>query len=549
MTSTPPRTPRDVHGLITAPGGSFEVIEEDVLGHRMRVFKNRERSLVAYLERSREYGERECLVNEEERLSFAEHADAVASLARALRDTWGIGKGDRVAIFAANSHQWIITFWATVSLGGVVVALNALWSRREAAYGIEHCRPALVVCDARRRHLLPADLPAPVLAMETDIPRLSREFPGSEFESPDLVEDDVAVMLYTSGTSGFPKLVMHSHRNVITAVDFMRFNDETVRVLGAPQAAARRFLLITPLFHISGLHNLVVPRLALGDTTYVYTGRFDIDRILAIVERERITNWIGSPTTLQRLAQCTTIGNYDLSSLTMIAAGSAAVPPALADRVIEALPVLRHSLATTYGQTECSTAATFALPSEREAFPDSVGLPTANMDVEIRDLDGRRVPDGTDGEIWLRGPHVMLGYWDNDEANRRAFAGDRWLRTGDFGRIEHGLLRMTTRRTDLILRGGENVLPMEVEAVLAEHPDIVECGVVGTPHSDLGQEVAAVIVHAPGQPLTVVELRAFLSQRLAAYKIPTRWRITTEPLPRNASEKVQRNLLFSEASR
>lgn len=544
-----PATPREAHALLTAPGAPFEVVEDDILDSRMRVFKDRARSLRAYLYDSAAYGDAVCLIQDERRVTFAEHARAVASLAHELHHELGIGKGDRVAILAANSVEWIETFWATVSLGAVAVTMNSLWSAREVAFALDHSEPAVVVADAARRALLPASLTSHVLSVEDDVPaatlRHRRAEPGAfdEADAVEVAEDDLAVLVYTSGTSGSPKAVMHSHRNVITAVDFMRFNDETVRALGLAPPATRKFLLMTPLFHISGLHNLVVPRLALGDAVVVYAGRFDIDRILALVERERITNWIGSPTTLHRLAACRDIGRYDLSSLTAINVGSASTPPALVERVSELLPVLRRTLATTYGQTESSTAATFALPSEREEYPDSVGIPTPNMDVEIRDAHGVRVPDGVEGEIHLRGPHVMLGYWRNDAANRAAFAPDRWLRTGDIGVVQDGHLRMTTRRSDLILRGGENVLPMEVEACLAEHDLVVEAAVFGVPDADLGEQVVAVVVHDSLRPVTEEALADFLAPRLARYKIPAAWRITAEPLARNASDKVVRKEL------
>ncbi|MDT5025741.1 MAG: steroid-24-oyl-CoA synthetase [Micromonosporaceae bacterium] len=524
---------------LAGSGERFEIGEEEVLGRPMRVFRNRHRSLTELLVRAREYGDREYLVCGNQRLTFAEHGAAVASVAQAMRNKHGIKKGDRVAILSANNPEWIMCFWASAALGAITVAMNSHWSAAEIAYGLGNSTPKLVIADAKRRELL-GRLDVPVLSVEDDVPMLARASPDAALPQSAVVEDDAAVILYTSGTTGRSKGAVHSHRNLLAACDFHRFNDEVATALGAPPGR-RRFLLATPLFHIAALHNLAVPRLALGDTGIIYTGRFDVDRVLRLLEREQVTNWGAVPTMANRLIEHGDLSGYDLSSLKTMSLGTAPSSRALMDRVRTILPVAGRSLATTYGLTESSTAATLATSDDLARFPESVGRPVVTMDVEIRDAHGNRAPDGAEGEIYLRGPQVMLGYWQNPEATAAAIGADGWLRTGDLGIFENGYLRMSSRRSDLILRAGENVYPVEVEHVLAEHPAVFECVVFGVPHHDLGEEVAAVVVLTEAATATEEELFAYVAGQLAQYKVPTRWTLTTTPLPRNATGKVNRH--------
>lgn len=525
----------DPRQALTAPGGPCELRTEEVLGVPMTVFAHRARSLGDVLAASARHGEREYLVTADRRITFAEHARQVASVACAFRDEYGIGKGDRVAIAAANSPEWVVAFWATVSLGAIAVGYNAWWSRPELAYALGHTRPSLVVADSKRAALLDG---VPVLTVEEDIPRLARR----EVPLPSCVvaEDDPAVILYTSGTTGRPKGAVHTHRNLTSVIEFHRLNSEIARALGDPaEPSARRYLLGVPLFHIAGLHNLVVPRLADGSAVVVHQGGFDAERVLRLVEAERVTNWGVVPTMAHRLLEHGDLERYDLSSLTAFTLGAAPSSPAFHQRLRAELPIAEQGLVDSYGLTESSTAISVANADDLAAFPGTVGRPIATVELEIRDAFGEVMPDGSAGEICVRSPFTMLGYWEDPEATAAAVDADRWLHTGDIGVLSEGQLRLTARRSDLILHGGENVYPAEVENVLAEHPAVRECIVLGVPHVDLGQEVAAVVVVSA--PVDAEELRAFAAERLAYYKVPSRWRIGTEPLPRNVTGKVVRN--------
>ncbi|MGV9614928.1 class I adenylate-forming enzyme family protein [Nocardia xishanensis] len=533
-----------VIGRLTGPGGAFEMTVEDVLGAPLPVMKHRGRALREVLAASAALGDREYLVTEDRRLSYAEHAAEVGALARALRDRYGVGKGDRVGILAANTPEWVVAFWATQCLGAIAVGYNAWWAPREIAYGLGHATPTVLIVDAKRAAQVAAlGVDVPVLTMERDIPDLVAEYAAGELPDAAVAEDDPAVILYTSGTSGRPKGAVHTHRNLLAVIDYHRFNDALAAAFaggvddGGPKG--RRFLLTSPLFHIASLHNLVLPRMATGDTAVIYQGAFDADRVLRLIERERISNWGAMPTMATRLLEVD-LSAYDVSSLAAFSLNSAPSSAALQHRLRERLPVARTALVTSYGMTECSTAATIAAPAELAAFPDTVGRPVIGVSLEIRDPLGEPVGEGVEGEIWVRSPYVMLGYWNDPEATAAAITPDRWLRTGDIGIVEEGRLRLSGRRSDLILRGGENVYPTEIEQCLDEHPEVRESAVVGVPDADLGQQVAALVVVDEGATVTEADLRAFAGERLAYYKVPALWRLTTAPLTRNATGKVVR---------
>lgn len=527
----------DLIARLTAPGEPFEIHAEEVQGHTMPVFRHRHRSLLELLEVSRTYGDVEYLVTEDRRITFAEHHELVAALAVAMQQEHGVGPGDRVMLLSANRPEWIIGFWAAVSLGAVAVGGNSMWAGPEALHGMELTEPVLVLADEPRRALL-GDIATPIVTFGDEFWALVQNHRGAPMPSVEVAEDDAAVILFTSGTTGRAKGATHSHRNMVAAVWFHLLNDAVAAGLGHP-ASARRFLLATPLFHIAALHNLAVVRLAVGDTAVLHLGRFDIDRVLALIERERITNWGAVPTMLHRLVEAD-VSRHDLSSLTTVSVSSAPSSVELKNRLRQVLPRAGGALGTTYGLTESSSAATLATPSELAKDPTTVGRPVPTMQVEVRDAHDVAVPDGVEGEVHIRGPLVMLGYWRNLEATTASTAADGWFRTGDLGVMQDGYLKISSRRSDLILRGGENVYPAEVEDQLTQHPGVAECIVMGVPDPDMGQAVSAVVVAREGGGVDVEVLRRHLDTRLARYKIPTQWRITTEPLPRNATGKVNR---------
>ncbi|WLP89437.1 class I adenylate-forming enzyme family protein [Gordonia sp. NB41Y] len=532
---------------LTGPDGAFELVTEPVLGPAIPVMKNRLRAVADLLPRSLRWGAADYIVTADRRISYLEHARAVAALATALRDRYGVAPGDRVGILAANTPEWVTAFWATQALGAVTVGLNAWWTPRETAYAVDHSRPTILVVDAKRASALP-ELPdsVTVLTMEEDLPALIVEFTGSPMPTVEVDEDDPSVILYTSGTSGRPKGALHSQRNLLAVVDYQRLNDAVIdefcgRTYDPDTPSRSRHLLTSPLFHIASLHNLVVPRLATGGAVIMNQGAFDAETVLALIERERVTNWGAVPTMAARLLEVADTDRFDLSSLTAFALASAPSSIALKGRLQETFAFARNALVDSYGLTECSTAVSVATPLDIAAFPGTLGRPIITVDVEIRDPLGVPVADGVEGEVCVRSPFVMLGYWEDESATRAAIDSERWLRTGDHGLMEDGRLRLSGRRSDLILRGGENIYPTEIEQCLDEHPDVAECAALGVAHPDLGQEVAAVVVLHPGAEVTPEQLGEFAAERLAYFKVPTQWRITDEVLPRNATGKIMRH--------
>jgi acyl-CoA synthetase (AMP-forming)/AMP-acid ligase II len=485
---------------------SFDLTEEEVLGQRLTVFRDRKRSLREVLDTSLEWADRDYLVDGERRLTYADHHAAVARVAAHFASQ-GIRKGDRVAILGRNSIEWVVAFWATVSLGAIAVGLNAWWSDAELKFAIADCEPALVVDDMSVITGLMDGPTAPLPVVEID-------------------EDDPAVILYTSGTTGRAKGATHSHRNLICLIQAQRQLTMS-RLPPGIELPPSRVLTSTPLFHVSGLHSGVVACLASGGTTIWPAGGFDPMATLATIERERCTSWTTMPTTLWRVLNEPRAAEFDLSSMYHIGGGGAAWSAALQAK-IRAVFGPQISWGIGYGLTECTGLATTSSFVDLQEHPDNVGRPVVTVELRIGDND----------EILIRGPMVMLGYWRNPEATAAVLDHERWLHSGDLGEIRDGLLFLSARRTDLILRGAENVYPVEIENCLESHPAVAEVAVVGVPDEEFGQLVAAVIVPRSGVPIDTADLAGHVKERLAYFKVPTHWVVRLAPLPRTATGKV-----------
>ncbi len=532
---------------ITGPGGPCELRTEQVLGAPVQVFADRFHALHEVLAASVRFGDRPYVVTLEGVLTFNEHARRVSSLAQSLREEHGVRPGDRVAIAAANTSAWIESFWAITSIGAVAVGCNAWWSARELGHALDLTSPVLLLADARRQAVaaeVPNGTRMPVADLEADHERRATAYPEAPLPSADVAEDDPAVILFTSGTSGRPKGAVHTHRNLCSVIGFHRYNDTIAAAFGDPVPPQDKvYLLAMPLFHVGSLHNLAVPRLANGSTAALHVGAFDPARVLQLVQDAKVTHWGAVPTMANRLLAFDRVGDYDTSSLYAFSLASAPSSTGFKQRLREHLP-FAGALVDSYGLTESCTAVALATPMDLAKAPGTLGTPIVGVEMEVRDPAGRVLPVGEEGEICVRSAYNMLGYWENTEASSAAIDAERWLHTGDLGSFdEKGRIRLTARRTDLIIRGGENVYPAEVEAVLTDHPAVQECVVLGVEHTDLGQEVAAVVVPAdPEADLAALqqELSGYAARELAHYKVPTRWRIDPLPLPRNATGKVIR---------
>jgi acyl-CoA synthetase (AMP-forming)/AMP-acid ligase II len=259
---------------------------------------------------------------------------------------------------------------------------------------------------------------------------------------------------------------------------------------------------------------------------------------MQVIERERCTGWSFTETVLHRMVNHPDVGKYDLSTIKTIGGGGSPVSASLLERTREVFPNARRSVGVGYGQTECAALATLNNGQELIDFPTSVGRVLPTVELEIRDPFGVALPDGDEGEVCIRGPMVMPGYWRRPEATAETITPDRWLKTGDIGRMEGGRLYLSSRKRDLIFRGGENVYPVEIEKIVENHPDVEECAVLGVDHPELGQTVKAVLVPRTGHHVDLDDLRAWCASQLAYYKVPEHWEVRTEPLPRNAAGKI-----------
>ncbi|MGE4608549.1 MAG: class I adenylate-forming enzyme family protein [Myxococcota bacterium] len=544
----------EIEAKLTGSGGPFETTEQDVVGERMTVFKNRAASLRELLERSIDHGDKLYIVCGQQRLTFADHAARVASVARAFRETYGVRPGDRVAILAANCPEWIICFWATVSLGAVAVGLNGWWTRDEILYGIADCRPRLIVGDRKRLARVDAvELGAPVIEIESDFDQLVGDSDVA-LPSVPIDEDDPAVILYTSGTTGRPKGAVNSHRAILGFVSLVFFHGLRSRMLAAAKVAHANtdefpdcYLINAPLFHLSGLYSGAVTMLASGLKTVWMAGRFDPVEVLGTIERERVTNWSPLGSMAPRVLNHPDFGRFDVSSVRSLGSGGAPVSKQLQQQLQAGFPGARGKMGLGYGLSECAGVATMNWGEFLAERPDSVGRPLPTVEIEIRDAAGRSLPDGEQGEIHIRGPIVMLEYWGRPDATAETILPGRWLRTGDIGKLEDCNLYVNSRARDMILRSAENIYPVEIEHRLESHPDVDEAAVIGVPNEELVQEVKAVVVPARGATIQIEGLRAHCAETLSSYKIPGLWEVRDQPLPRNAAGKVLKAVLTGDS--
>ena len=541
----------EVEAQLLAPGAPFELTEEEVLGERVRVFANRARSLRDVLLRGREFANAEYLVfrdgDRDRRYTFGDHEKLVASAAAALSDRFGVGPGDRVAILAANCPEWIISFWATVSLGAICAGLNGWWTEDEIRHAVENSKPKLLIADRKRAARVTSDLDVPILIVEDDFEALLASYPGADLPTQPIAEGDPAVILYTSGTTGRAKGVVHTHGNVTNMLMVSFFHGARLMMANPKQAElpqlANSILVTSPLFHVSGLHCAAVTAMAGGAKTVWPMGRFDPKTTLELIEREQVTGWGYTATVFHRLVNHPKVQDYDLSSFRSVGGGGSPIPAPLIEKAHALFPQCSHTMGVGYGLTEGTALGTLNAGEELTDDPSSVGRPVPTVEVEIRDELGRSVAEGEEGEIHLRGPLVMREYWEDPEATKAAIKPGRWLNTGDVGRLQGGKLYIASRKRDLILRGGENVYPFEIEQRLEAHPAIAEAAVIGVDHEEFGQEVKAVVVFEKGQESAAEALGRWVADALAYYKVPSLWETRKLPLPRNATGKVLKNAL------
>jgi long-chain acyl-CoA synthetase len=557
-----PLTVGAARAALMAPGAPYELDDVVIGGRPARCYRHAPPHLRAVFESTRQYADRDAIVYESQRLTYAEQYGAVARLALALRDRFAVSKGDRVVLAMRNLPEFVIAFWACQVIGAVAVPLNAWWTGPELGWAVSDASPALAVMDGERWQRLlaaggtapglpvivtrsPADKLAGALAWHDVVPDCQYE---GDLPACEISPDDPATILYTSGTTGRPKGAVGSGRNHCSLLMAAGFQAEVGRLTGVPPAgrpgpSQPALLNPFPFFHVGGLSSMYLA--GAGGMKQVLLYRWDTTTALETCVRERVTNLAVVPTMLRRILEAPGSGKYDLSAVAAIGIGGSPGAAELTGPVTARFgPGI--SVNHGYGLTETTSSACQHNGTSFLARPGSVGLPTPGTGLRIVAEDGAEQPAGTAGEIWVRGPQVVTGYWNNAAATADAFAGG-WFRTGDIGAVdEAGYLTVLDRVKDVIIRGGENVYPAEVEAVLLEHPAVDEVAVVGLPDRDLGEIVAAVVVLASETDATSGELSAYARRQLAAFKVPAVVVIRGTPLPRNATGKSLKRQLRAE---
>jgi long-chain acyl-CoA synthetase len=475
-----------------------------------------------------DHGERPAVRMDDLVLSYAELQAAAAS-ASSLLSSLGVAPGDRVGIMLPNVPAFPIAYYGALGAGAIVVPMNPLLKSREVAYYLgDSGAKVLFAWHAAAGEAAKGAAEAGARVIEVTDPRLAGPLAGVA-PAParaDRADGDDAVILYTSGTTGRPKGAELTHANLarnaeLTATTLLKSGSDDV-VMGC-----------LPLFHVFGLTCGLNATVMAGGTLTLLP-RFDPGKALEIIERDKVTIFEGVPTMYAAMLHHAA-ERPDVSSLRLCVSGGAAMPVEILRGFEKAFDCV---ILEGYGLSETSPVASFNHP-DKVRKPGSIGTPIEGVEMRVVDADGAELPRGEIGEIVIRGHNVMKGYWDNPDATAEAMRGG-WFHTGDLARIdEDGYFYIVDRKKDLIIRGGYNVYPREIEEVLYEHPDVAEAAVIGIPHDELGEDIGAAVKLKPGAIATPADLRAFVRERVAAYKYPRHVWIVAD-LPKGPTGKILR---------
>ena len=568
-TPTPPPAGLPSHdeavASLTAPGAEFELAVETIGGVEYTVFRNLPGSLRSLYEQAREdHGEKDFLVHGDTRLTYAEAWSRAAAIAHQLVHRYGVGKGDRVAIGMRNCPEWVIAFMAITSCGAISVSLNGWWSGEELEHGLNDCGAKVVFLDEPRHARLAGRLPAlDVRAIGArfdggppdgvaDFDELRLEAAGRPMPQVELGADDDVMILFSSGTTGFPKGALSTHRAVLSALANWGLETAARIATGRLEAPEENpefqpsVLMAFPLFHVGGTHASLLPSFGVGRKV-VMMHRWDPEQALDLIERERITAFLGVPTMTWELLHSPSLATRDLRSLVAVAGGGSANPGGMVDRLQDRMP--KQHWMFGWGMTETNAGGMANTDADLVDRPESCGRPSPVIELKVIGPDGNELPPGGRGELVLKSVTNMRGYWNRPEETAETIR-DGWLRTGDIAEIdEAGYVYIRDRAKDMVLRGGENIYCAEVERVVYLHPAVFEAAAFGVPDERLGEELAVVVMRRPGaDPDVDVDLdpeaiRAHVAEHLARFKVPRHVWIEDEPLPRLAAGKIDKRAL------
>ena len=490
----------------------------------------------------------EAIIAGNERLTFAQ-LDALSDrLAHSLAAR-GIGKGDRVAIAMRNCPTWVLSYMAAIKAGAIATLLNGWWQSEELEHALQLTAPKLILADAPRAKRIAASCATcEVVTIDIDLPAeqaladmLAEASDATPL--PEVAPGDDATILFTSGSTGEAKGAVSTHRAVTTGIYAYATSLMVLRGIleseGRPPLNPLKTLVVVPFFHVTGevpvlLNSFVIAR------GMVLMPKWDAGEALRLIEKEKITYFVGVPTMSLELMNHSDRGNYDLSTLTDIAAGGAPRPVAHVERLRRSFPAAQPALG--YGLTETNAVGCGNFWDNYAAKPASTGRAQVPF-VELVILGEGDLHLGTNerGEIAIRSAANIKGYWKNPTATAAAFTADGYLKTGDVGYLdEDGYLFIVDRKKDIIIRGGENISAAEVEAALYGCEGIAEASVFGAADERLGEIPVAILHRREGSSITEEDLRNFLTGRLAAFKIPGRMIFSDEPLPRLGTGKIDR---------
>lgn len=563
---------------LLAPGSGFAMKREEVGGVEMNVFETAPPNMRVLWELAALHGDKTYIVFEDESYTYSEIDALVRSLAHHLRDSHGVGSGDRVAVAMRNYPEWIVSYWAILSLGAAVVGMNAWWTGPEMEFGLTDSAPKVLIADSERvERIIPhieavrSKAPLSILAVR---PAAGAELPegtvlwndvidGSSapagLPEADIDPDDDVTIFYTSGTTGFPKGAQLTHRGSVHNVLHLAFMNMASGMAVAKQTVAdggevpapvdpadapqKVFMAPTPLFHVTACNCLMHPATLTG-SKLVLTYKWDAARAIELIEREGVSSFSGVPTMSREMLLHPDWQTRDTSTLETLGGGGAPLQPDLVAKIDSALQDGAPS--TGYGLTETNGIITANAAQLYLDKPASCGPVVPTCEYKLIDELGNELPEGSTGELCVKGPIVIKGYINRAEATAEAIQ-DGWFRTGDIANIdEDGFIYLVDRAKDMVIRGGENIYCSEVESAIYEHPDIAEAAVFGIPDDHLGEVVATAIVLVPGSSLDDDGLRDFLKPSIAKFKIPARIWFRSEDLPRNASGKFLKKDLREE---